>query len=41
MEKAKQFGIDAYNAVQTEKLRQTTYSKYYICRKYGGNHYEL
>lgn len=30
-----------YNAVQTEKLRQTTYSKYYICRKYGGNHYEL
>lgn len=29
-----------YLAVQTEKLRQTTYSKYYMCRKYsiaGGN----
>ena len=29
-----------YSAVQTEGLRQTTYSKYYMCRKYsiaGGN----
>lgn len=29
-----------YSAVQTEKLRQTTFSKYYMCRKYsmaGGN----
>lgn len=24
-----------YSAVQTEGLRQTTYSKYYMCRKYG------
>lgn len=30
-----------YSAVQTEGLRQTTYSKYYMCRKYsmsGGRH---
>ncbi len=29
-----------YQAVQLEKMRQTTYSKYYLCRKYslaGGN----
>lgn len=29
-----------YRAVQLEKMRQTTYSKYYLCRKYslaGGN----
>ena len=29
-----------YTAVQLEKLRQTVYSKYYLCRKYslaGGN----
>ncbi len=29
-----------YSAIQTEGLRQTTYSKYYMCRKYnilGGN----
>lgn len=24
-----------YQSVQVEKLRQTTYSKYYMCRKYG------
>ncbi len=29
-----------YTAAQLEKMRQTTYSKYYLCRKYslaGGN----
>lgn len=24
-----------YRAVQAEKLQQTTFSKYYMCRKYG------
>ncbi len=30
-----------YAAVQTEKLRQTTYSKYYICRKYNSEGIKL
>ena len=24
-----------YQAIQTERLQQTTFSKYYMCRKYG------
>ena len=24
-----------YHAIQTERLQQTTFSKYYMCRKYG------